>query len=122
MRFEQIDRLGNLFFVGQLGVRKDDAPGVFDLIIEKFAEILHIHFALARVYHGGKAVEYGAFRGGVLHGADNIRKFANARGLDENTVGRVLDNHFAERFAKIAHQRAANAPAVHFVDDNARVL
>ena len=122
MPFEQFDCLGNLFFIGQLRVRKDDAAGVFHLVVEKFAKVFHIQFALAGIHHGGKTVEHSTIRGGVLHGANNIRKFTNAGGLDEDAVGGVFRKHFLERFAEIANQGAANATAVHLVDNNACIL
>ena len=122
VRFQHFDRLGNLLLACILRVREDDAPRVLDLIVEKFSEVFHIHLAFVRVHHGGKTVEHRAVRRRVLHGANDIRKFPNARRLDENTIGSIFFENFAERLAEVTHERTANAPAVHFVDDDSRVL
>ena len=106
----------------RIGVREHDASGVLDLIVEEFAEVLHIHFALFHVDDRGKSVELHSLRRNVLHCTDDIRKLANARGLDEDTVGMIGCENLLERLAEIANERAADASAVHFGDLNACVL
>ena len=46
-------------------MRKHDTAGVFHLVVEKFAEVFHIHFALGRVNDGAKRVDFCVFHFGV---------------------------------------------------------
>jgi len=109
--------LGNICGVGEnYGVCK------LDLIVEKLAEILRVLFTLICVNNGGKAVKYHILGGNVLHRLDNVGELANARGLDEDTLGSVGLNHLGESLAEIAHKGAADAARVHFGNLNARVL
>ena len=119
---QECDCFGNLFLVCALRMRQNDTAGIFDLVIEELAKVLHIHLALFDVCDRGKAVENDLIRAKVLHSADNIRKLANARGLDKNAVGVILVKHLFKCFAKVTYQGAANATAVHFGYFNACVL
>ena len=38
------------------GMAEDNGTRVLHLVVEKLTEVLHIHFALLGVHHGGKAV------------------------------------------------------------------
>ena len=119
---QQGDGFLQLFLADCLGMREDDATGVFHLVVEEFAEIFHIELALVRVDDGGKTVQDRAIRSDVLHRADDVRELAHARRLDQDAVGAVLVQHLAQRSAEIADQRTADAPAVHLVDADAGVL
>ena len=101
---------------GSVGVGQDDATGVLHLVVEEFTEVLHVHLALACVHHGGEAAKDGAFGGGTLYGADHVGELAHARGLDEDTVGRVLGQHLRQSLTEVANQGAADAARVHLVD------
>ena len=104
----------NFLFGCIVGVRQNDAPCIFDLIVEEFSEISHIHLALVDIRNGGKSVQHRTVRGGVLNCADNVRKLSNSGRLDENTVGMILVQHLFERLSEISNQGATNAPAIHF--------
>ena len=119
---QQCYRLGNLFLGNTARVRQHDASCVFDLVIEEFTEILHIHLALFHVGNRGKAVEHNPLCGNTLHGTDNIGKLANPRGLDQNAVGRVVGEHLLQCLAEVTHQRAADTAAVHFGHFDPRIL
>ena len=112
----------NLFLVCTLGMRKNNATRVFDLVIEEFTKVLHIHFALFNVCNGGETVQKNVFYIEVLNSTNNIRKLSNTRRLNQNAVGMVLVKYLLERFAKIANQRAANATAIHFGHFNTCIL
>ena len=105
-----------------LGAREDDGARVLDLVVEKLAEVLHVHLALVRVHDGREAVEYQLVGLYALHGADDVAQLADARGLDEDAVGVELLEHFFERVGKVAHEAAADATGVHLVDLHAGVL
>ena len=116
---EQADGGLDLGGGGGVGMGEDDATGVLHLIVEKLAEILHIHLALARINNRGKAVQYGTLGGGTLYGSDHVGELTHTRRLDQNTVGGILGQHLGQGLAEIAHQRAADTSRVHFVDLNA---
>ena len=122
MLAQQCHGLGDLFLADTLRVGEDDTARIFNLVVKELAKVLHIHLAFFHVCHGGKAVEDHVIGRDVLHRADNVGQLANARRLDQNTVGVILVKHFAECLAKVAHERATDATAVHFGDLDPRVL
>ena len=105
-----------------LGTREDDGACVLDLVVEKLAEVLHVHPALVRVDHGREAVEHQLVGLHALHGADDVAQLADARGLDEDAVGVKLGEHLLQRVGKVAHEAAADAAGVHLIDLHAGVL
>ena len=122
VRTQQCHGIRDLFLAHALCVRENDASRIFDLVVEKLAKVLHIHLALFHVCHGGKAVQNHILGRNALYRADNIRELAHTRGLDQNTVGMIFVKHLTESFAKVPHERTADATAVHFGDLNARIL
>lgn len=68
---------GQLFFADVLRAAEDDGAGVLNLVIVKFAEVLHIQLYLARVGHGDEAGQLCVCMQG-LHGGNHIRKLAHA--------------------------------------------
>ena len=111
--------LGNLLVSCALGMRKHDSRRIGNLVVIELTEVLHIHLALVYVSNGGKAVEYCAMLLCSLGSAYNVRKLANARGLDDNSVGSVFLKHLNKRLGKITNQRAADAAGIHLGDLNA---
>ena len=107
-----------------LSAGEDNGPGGLDLVIIELTEILHVNLDLAGIGHGDKAVELhiGDVLHGILHRHDHIAELAHAGGLDQNTVGVELRLHLLERFAEVAHQRAADAAGGHLADLHAAVL
>ena len=105
-----------------LGAREDDGARVLDLVVEKLAEVLHVHLAFVRVHDGREAVEHQLVGLYALHGADDVAQLADARRLDEDAVGVKLREHFLQRVGKVAHEAAADAAGVHFVNLHAGVL
>ena len=104
-----------------LGMGEDDATGVLHLVVEELTKVLHVHFALACIHHGGKTAQHSPFGGGALDGADDVGQLAHARGLDEDAVGGVLGQHLGEGLTEVTHQGAADTARVHFVDLDARL-
>ena len=100
----------------------DDRTGVGYLVVEELAEILHIHFAFARVHNRGKGVQHDLVAADALHGLDHVRKFTDARGLDQNAIRMELGKYLLQRLAEIAHKAAADAAGIHFGDLNTCVL
>ena len=69
---QQRDALGELFLLDARGAGEDDAPGGFDLVVEKFAEVAHIHFAFARVYDGAERIDRKLAVRRLLHGGHDV--------------------------------------------------
>ena len=73
------------------GMAKNYAFCFFDLVIEKFTEVFHIHFAFVNVCNGCKTVENYIFIKHALGSLNYVRKLSNARGLYYNAVGVISD-------------------------------
>ena len=101
---------------------QNNGAGVLHLIIEKLAEVSHIHLGLGGIHHSGKSVQHHIVHFQVLHRPDDIAEFAHTRGFNEDTVGVIGIHHLPQRLAEIAHQTAADAAAVHLGNVDARLL
>ena len=119
---QQRDALGELFLLDARGAGEDDAPGGFDLVVEKFAEVAHIHFAFARVYDGAERVDRKLAVRRLLHGGHDVGELADARGLDEDAVGGVALADLVQSGTEITRKAAADAAGVHLRHLNAGVL
>ena len=60
--------------------------------------------------------------GHLLHCRHHIGQLTNAGGFDDDPVGMILFDHLVQRFAKIAHQAAANTAGIHLSNVNPRIL
>ena len=118
--FEQLGRRDDLFVRGGVGTAHDDEVGVRDLVVEELAEVAHIHLGLAGVHNSGAGADHGALH--ALDGARDVAELADARGLDQDAVGRKVVHDLFQRLGEVAHERAADAAGVHLGDLNARVL
>ncbi len=58
VRFYKLDRRRKLICARNVCVAENYARRRFNLVVEKLAEVLHIHFALSRVYHRGVSVDF----------------------------------------------------------------
>jgi hypothetical protein len=112
---------GDLLIVQILGVAEHDAAGTGDLVVEKLAEILHIHFSLLGIDHGGEAAKDSALGVRTLHRADDVGQLTDARRLDQNTVGRKITDDLGQRLAEVADKRTTNAAGVHLGDLHPRL-
>lgn len=116
------DRLGELLLGELLSARPNDRFRCFHLIFVELTEILHIHTDLGRVGDRRVAVERDLVAVNAHYRLNNVGELADARRLDEYSVGSVFVEHLFERLAEIADQGAADAPLVHFGDLDPRVL
>ena len=117
---QKLARRDDLALGRGVGAAHDDDVRVLDLIVEKLAEVAHVHAAFARVHNGhfradGRALD-------LLHSARNIAELAHAGRLDDDAVGRVLVHDLLERLFKVAHEGAADTAGVHLGDLHAGVL
>ena len=121
MLTEERYALGDLLILCSLGMRKNDGGCVGDLIVIELAKVLHIHLALINVCNGGEAIKHRTVVLGGLCRTNNVRKLANARGLDNNSVGIILLKNLYKRLGEITNKRAADTARVHLGDLNARI-
>ena len=117
---KELHTLGDFFFADLVCPCQDDSTCIGDLVIEKFAKILEIDFALGCVYNGGGAVEvHLRALGSIVDGTHNVRELADTGGLDQDALGSIGGHDFPEGGAEITDQRAADAACVHLTDLNA---
>ena len=104
-----------LLLAHALRAAEQNRAGVFNLVEEELAEVLDVHAALARIRDGHKAAHLG-LRDVLFHAldrADHVGELAHAARLDQDAIRVILVDHFAQRLAEVAHQRAADAAGVH---------
>ena len=117
---KELHTLGDFFFADLVCPCQDDSTCIGDLVIEKFAKILEIDFALGCVYNGGGAVEvHLRVLGCIVDGTHNVRELADTGGLDQDALGSIGSHDFPEGGAEITDKRAADAACVHLTDLNA---
>ena len=96
---------------------------MFDLVVEKLTEILHIQLAFRRIRNCGKAVQFHpGFSLNSLNSADDIRQFAHAGWFNNNPIRLKLFRAFFQGLRKVADQTAADASGIHFLDLHAGFL
>ena len=120
--FYKFNGFGQLFGRAFVGMAEHYALCVFDLIVKKFAEVFHIHFAFCRVHDCGCGVDVRVFDFGGKRGAYYVAELAYAGRFDDDSVRIKLFGHFVQSFFEVADQTAADAAAVEFVDLDAAFL
>ena len=110
---QQSDRVCNLFIRSAAGMRKNDRGCGADLIHIEFTEILCIHLAFSRISHRAERSKHDLVGKDGGDRSHDIRKLTDTRGLDQNTVGMILLQYFAERLREVADKRAADATGIH---------
>ena len=111
-----------LILGNELAAAQQDRVCALYLVVEELAEVLHVDAALACVNNGYKAGDDHLRVPDALNRANNVGKFADTRGLDEDAVRMELLLHLHERLAEISDKRAADAARVHLGDLDAGVL
>ena len=119
---DQLHRLLQLFLVHALGPGQDDGAGALHLVVVEFAEVLHVDPDLSGVADRHHAADLHLIGLRALHRLGHVRELAHAGGLDQDPVGMILRHDLLQRFAEVAHQRAADAAGVHLRDLDARLL
>ena len=110
---DKLHRLLCLMRFSSIGMRKNDAGSVGNLVVIELAKVLHIHLTLVNVCNGSEAVENrigGIYR---LNSLNNVRELSNSARLDYNSVGVELVKHLGKCLGEIANKRTANATGVH---------
>ncbi len=100
----------------------DNSACVFNLIVEKFAEVLHIHFAFAGIDNRCKRIENNFVTADILHGFNNIGKLADTGGFNYNSVGSKLLENLFESLAEVTDKTAADTAGIHLGNFNTGIL
>ena len=82
MRAHEFYSRGKLVLRSNVHMAEDYAGGALYLVVEKLAEVLHVHFALVGVDDGGEGIYLRVGKVGSFNRLGNVRKFAHARGFD----------------------------------------
>ena len=107
------DSLFGLFALYNVGMGENNCRSILYLVIEKLAEVLHIHLALAGINNNRITVEFSSFGFNALNCADNVGKFTNTRRLDYNSVRIIFFKNLGERRRKISYKGATDTTRVH---------
>ncbi len=112
-----------LFIRSAGGVAENDSACVFNLVVEKFAEVLHVHFTFVDIDNRGQRIDAGnVLQIGIMDRDGDIAELADARRLDKYTVGGVIGDNLFERLAEIADKAATDTAGVHFGDVHTGIL
>ncbi len=122
MSAHKLYRRFKLVRVGYVGMTENYARRGFNLVVKKFAEVFHVHFALGRVDHGGISVNFTVVKPRAFDRAYYVRKLAHAGRLYQNSVGAVFRVNFFKRFCEVAYKRTAYTARIKLVHLYARVL
>jgi hypothetical protein len=121
--FSQERHSGVQFDLGNgIGAGQNDGGSGLDLIVIELAEVLHIDLDLAGIGNGHSIAQLHILIGHLLNGSDHIAEFANAGGLDDDTLGGILLDDLGQRLAEIAHQAAADAAGIHLGNVDTGIL
>jgi hypothetical protein len=114
----------NLRIGHAVGVAQNNASCVFNLIVEEFTKILHIHLAFVCIYNGSESVQNGVATVffDSLYRANNVAELTNARGLNQNTIRMIFVQRLFQRRAEITDQTTADATGIHFGHFNTGIL
>ena len=119
---DKLERGMDFIFLCNIGMRKNYARSIGNLVVVELTKVLHIHLTLVDVGNGSKAVELCALGVRGANSLDNVGKLTDTAGLYNNAVGVEFVKHLNERLGKIADQGAADTARVHLGNLNTRVL
>ena len=112
----------NLLVLCVIGVRKNDAGCISDLIVVELTEVLHIHLALVSIGNGSKAIELGILSLYRLNRLNNVGELSYSAGLNNHSIGMELLEHLRESLREISNERAADTTRVHLGDLDTCIL
>ena len=119
----QGNRLIDFLLIGDIRAREHNGLCILHLVVEEFAEVLHVELRLLHIDEGNRGVARNfKLLLDIRNRAQHIRELADAGGLNNHAVRRVLTQNFLQRCRKITDQRAADATGVHLPHFDAGVL
>ena len=120
---EDLHAFLNLLLLCFVGPAQDHRPCIFNLVAEKFTEILAVDPALRHIDHGRKAVQLRVdLLRHILHGLDHIRELSHTGRFDQDPFRMIRVHNLLQGFSKISYQRAADTTGIHLPDLNAGIL
>ncbi len=119
---QKLDAFGDLLFACRARMAQDYAMRLGDLVVKEFAEVFHIHFTLVYVGDGRKSAELYAVLKNACRRTNDVGKLADARGLNDYSVGVIGVYRLSECLREVADKAAADAAGVHFGDIDSRIL
>ena len=117
---DQLDCSVELALGDVAGAGQDDGAGILDLVLVEFFKVLQVDLALAGIDDGNGAAYFGTFD--LFDGSYDVRKFADAGRLDENTVRSIFVDDFLQCGAEVTYEGAADTAGVHLGDLDAGFL
>ena len=85
------------FFLGKiLCMAENNCTCMFNLVVEKLTEVLHIHFAFLCICNGTIAVKHNIITCNTVNCVDDVTQFAYSGWLYQNTVRRVFFDNFTQ--------------------------
>ena len=103
MLLEKRDAICNLLLGNIACVAEYDASRIFNLVIEKLTEVLHVHLALVSINDGRKAVKNSTLGVCIFNRFDNVGELTYTGRLDKDTVGSVLVDNLLESNGKVTN-------------------
>ena len=119
----QSNRLIDFLLIGDVRAREHNGLCILHLVVEEFAEVLHVELRLLHIDEGDRRVARDfKLLLDIRNRTQHIRELADAGGLDNHAIRCILAQNFLQGSRKIADQRAANAAGVHLTNLNAGIL
>ena len=119
----QVNRLIDLLLIGNIRAREHNGLCILHLVVEEFAEVLHVELRLLHIDEGDRRVARDfKLLLDIRNRAQHIRELTDARGLDNHAIRCILAQNFLQRGRKITDQGAADATGVHLPHFDAGVL
>ena len=119
---EKCNAFGNFGIAHAPGATENDGPCMFDLVVEKFAEVFHIHPAFFGIYHYRIAGKFRVFESGAFHCPDYVAQLPDSGRFDQNAVGMVFFLYPAQSQPEISDQTATDTARIHLRDLNTRLF
>ena len=119
----QSNRLIDFLLIGDVRAREHNGLCILHLVVEEFAEVLHVELRLLHIDEGDRRVARDfKLLLDIRNRAQHIRELTDAGGLDNHAIRCILAQNFLQRGRKITDQGAADATGVHLPHFDAGVL
>ena len=119
----QSNRLIDFLLIGDVRAREHNGLCILHLVVEEFAEVLHIELRLLHIDEGDRRVARDfKLLLDIRNRTQHIRELADTGGLDNHAIRCILAQNFLQRGRKITDQGAADATGVHLPHFDAGVL
>ncbi len=99
--FYKRNAFADFCFGDGVSVAENYASGIFYLIVEEFAEVLHMHLAFIGVDDGRSSVKLCSVCICIFDRRNDVGELSNARGLDKYSVGMILIYNLFECLGKV---------------------